>query len=185
MDESFLEHPVAGFYVLAAALFDGDEEQAREAMLELRAPMSPEKLHWTQMGPKDRQQAVEVVSSLAGLHLVTVGAPVPQRRQERARALSLRRLVFELHGAGVTRVMVEARPDNLNRRDVETVRAARHDLPRGTELHIEHKRGSAEPLFWIADIVAGAVRAERTGTAEYRSTLGAAVEVIDLSPLSI
>jgi hypothetical protein len=40
-DESFLEHPAAGFYVIAAALFDGEVEQAREAMLELRAPMSP------------------------------------------------------------------------------------------------------------------------------------------------
>ncbi|NJQ02496.1 hypothetical protein [Streptomyces zingiberis] len=35
--------------------------------------------------------------------------------------------------------------------------------------------GSAEPLLWMSDIVAGAVRAQKQGNARYRDILGEVV----------
>lgn len=125
--------------------------------------------------------AAQTVSGLAGVHLVTIGTPVPQKKQERARRTALRRLAYELHGIGVTRIMIEARQDKLDRADVELITATRTDLPKGTHLRVDHQRGAAEPLFWVADIVAGAVRAEREGVATYRETLGPVVQVFEVS----
>ena len=73
-----------------------------------------------------------------GYHVVAVGAPVPRRRQDRARARCLERLVVELSGA-------------------------RYNLPKGTPFHLAHLPGRAEPLLWVADVVAGAARLSREG----------------------
>lgn len=179
VDESFREHDAAGFYVLAAAVFDdADTSRARQAMLELRGSRRTEKLHWSEMDRNDQLRATEVVRLLDGVHLVTVGSPVHRRGQERARRISLRRMVFELHALGVEQIYMEARQDKLDQRDVQLVRNARFDLPKGTQLRVDHERGASEPLFWIADIVAGAVRASHQGRTVYRDQLGDQVEII-------
>ncbi|MEJ2869765.1 DUF3800 domain-containing protein [Actinomycetospora sp. OC33-EN08] len=181
MDESFHEHPSEGFYVLAAAIFTGpDPEHARAAMLGLRAARATAKLHWNEMDADQRRTATATVAGLDGVHVVVVGAPVPPRRQERARRLTLRRLTYELHGMGVTRIVIESRQQVLDRRDVTLVTATRNDLPKGTRLRVDHQRGADEPLLWVADIVAGAVRAGRHGVDDHRELLGALVEIIDV-----
>src|SRR4051794_20228497 len=114
VDESYREHDTAGFYVLAAAIFESGQGEAREAMLDLRDGKRIDKVHWHEMGPKVQLRAAEAVRRLAGIHLVTLGSPVHHRRQERARRASLRRLVFELHALGVTRVLIEARQTVLD-----------------------------------------------------------------------
>jgi len=68
---------------------------------------------------------VKQVAVLDCLHVVVIGSPVPQRRQERARAACLTRLVLELHGMGVRQLLMEAREQELNRRDVHAVAGAR------------------------------------------------------------
>lgn len=171
-DESFFEHPTAGFYVLAAVVFDAAvAESAREAMLQLRGRRQTAKLHWNEMSTPQRLTAAKTLADLDGLHVVTVGAPVPAKRQERARAQCLTRLVVELAGYGVTDLVMEARTAALDRRDVTTVTGARHHLPRGTRFRVEHRPGGADALFWAADIVAGAVRAGRSGQGEHRRLL--------------
>jgi hypothetical protein len=95
--------------------------------------------------------------------VVTIGSPVPQRRQERARAGCLRHLVVELHGVGVTQLLMEAREQELNQRDVRTVTGARFLLPKESRFRIDHEFGLREPALWVADLVAGAVRAHRLG----------------------
>jgi hypothetical protein len=186
VDESFHEHPERGFYVLAAAIFDPDPDAAREAMLALRGSRRRiDKLHWSEMGPAVQRKAASVVAGLGAAYLVTVGTPVRPRRRERARALSLRRLVFELHARGVTRLMMESRQDRLDADDRRTVISARYDLPKGTTLQVEHALGAVEPLFWVADIVAGAVRAAREGDPVHRETLGDSCEVLELLDLRV
>ncbi len=83
----------------------------------------------------------------------------------------LSRLVDELHGYGVTILHLEARTQTLDRRDVSTAIGARFALPRGSAFRIEHTPGRDEPLLWIADIVAGAVRADREGATSARRIL--------------
>jgi hypothetical protein len=102
--------------------------------------------------------------------MVTVGTPVPHRRQERAWSACLARLVHELHGCGVRTLLMESRSRVLNLRDVRTVSWARRLLPRGSDFQVDHVLGGAEPLTW-ADIVAGAVRAHREGEPAHRRLL--------------
>ncbi|MFE9745207.1 hypothetical protein ACFYOT_09905 [Saccharothrix saharensis] len=49
--------------------------------------------------------------------------PAP-RRQERARAACLKRLVGELHAYGVGELLIESRTNELDRRDITTVSGA-------------------------------------------------------------
>jgi hypothetical protein len=171
LDESFHEGGPLGFYVLAAAVLATELDQARDAMRALRGGRRTNKLHWNEMDERDRHAAVTVAASLTGTYLVAVGAPVPPRGQERARRIVLRRLVGELHAIGVLDITAESRGGVLDRRDVELLRRVRFDLPKGTRVHLDHQRGETEPLLWLADIIAGAVREGRQGRTRYRDVL--------------
>lgn len=173
-DESFDEQDGGGYYVLAAACFElSAYDHARETAALLRGGHRISKLHWTKMNPEHREHAAKAVAAVEGFHIVTIGAPVPKRRQERARARCLDRLVVELHGYGIEALVIEAREPELNRRDVKTVEGVRHRLsPVGASFRVDHVPGPAEPLLWIADVVAGAVRAEQEGDPQYREIFG-------------
>ncbi|MBM7785375.1 hypothetical protein [Tenggerimyces flavus] len=179
-DESFAESDREGVYVVSAAVFDGEVDDARTAMLALRGPRIG-KLHWSQMESGERRKAADVVAGLGGLHIVTIAAPVPHRRQERARVACLTRLVHELSNLQVTCLRAESRGPQLDKRDVRTVQGARYNLPKGVGFRIEHLRGETEPLLWVADIVAGACRAHRLGVERYgREALGEVVYDIEI-----
>ncbi|WP_440901057.1 hypothetical protein [Actinosynnema sp.] len=172
-DESFQESSTGlGFYVLAAVVFEPEQhDRVRELVLTLPGRPRDAKLHWTSMNKKYRHEAALRLAEVDGLHVVAIGSPVAPRRQERARATCLTRLVRELYGCAVTELAVEARTAQLDRRDITTVIGARHQLPKGVCFRVTHQRGTEEPLFWAADIVAGAVRAGRLGAPEYHSLL--------------
>jgi hypothetical protein len=176
VDESFQEDPVHGFYVLAAAVFPpAIHDQVRETMLELRSRLrsrrAADKLHWNHLDPGQQEAAAKEVAGIEGFHVVAIGTPVPQRRQERARAVCLTRLVGELHGLGVTDLVMEAREPELNRRDVQTVIGSRYGLIGRPEFRVSHRFGAVDPLLWAADMVAGAVRAHRLGRPAPRDLL--------------
>jgi hypothetical protein len=172
-DESFQEHDDTGFYIIAAAVIPDDaRDQVREQMLYLQARHASTKVHWTKADTAQRDQLAHAVAALDGLHIVAVGAPVRPRRQERARAHCLNLLVCELHGFGVEHLFIEARDPVLNARDIATVQQARYALPKDAVFRLDHLPGTAEPLLWVADIVAGAVRAEKLGEPRYREILG-------------
>lgn len=183
-DESFRDHPSAGFYVLATAVLDpATIDHARAEMQALlrrfRGANTGAKLHWNQLDRQQQRRAAEQVAALPGLYVVTVGAPVPPRRQERARALCLRRLVVELrHWRGSVGAL-EARENVLNERDVRVATAARFALPKGSTFRIEHPFGGTEPALWIADLVAGAVREHRSGGRASRLAFDDALDTDD------
>ncbi len=172
-DESFREvDGMAGFYVLAAAVFEvAAFEAARDAMRDLRGRRRSDKLHWNEMDDQEKQMATKAVSELDGFHIVTVGAPVPAKKQERARARCLNALVHELHSFDVKLLAMESRTRQLNARDVQVVQGARYQLPKGSQFRIDHIKGAEEPLCWAADIVAGALRAHREGRSGLRELL--------------
>lgn len=130
------------------------------------------KVHWTEMDKRERYAAAGLVAEQPGVHVVSVGSPVPRRRQERARSKCLTALIVELSAFGVNHLYLEARERTLNERDIATVVAARRSLPKGTQLRADHVSGADEPLLWVADIVAGAVRAHRQGDGQYAEVLG-------------
>lgn len=132
---------------------------------------------WTAFNSKD---AAHRVADVEGFHVVAVSVPVPRRRQERARAVCLTVLVPELHGFGVEQLFLETRTAELNRRDVATFQGARFALPRGSSFRVDHLPGSAEPLLWVADIVAGVVGASRRGGPIRLDLLGERVHVLEV-----
>jgi hypothetical protein len=180
-DESFREDAVHGFYVLAAAVIEPDARgRARDAMLDLRGARKSAKLHWNEMDRHQRAVAAKTVASLEGFHVVTVGTPVPRRRQERVRALCLTSLVRELHGFGVGALVMEGRTPELDQRDVNTVIGARYALPKGEVFRVEHLPGAEEPILWAADVVAGAVRAAKQDRVDLLEILAGCVHEIDV-----
>ncbi|KAB2977489.1 hypothetical protein F8R89_00980 [Streptomyces sp. SS1-1] len=151
-------------------------------MRRLKGPRDTAKLHWSEMDRKERMKAAQAVADQDGLHIVSVGSPVPRRKQERARSKCLSTLIFELHGFGVSHLCLEAREKELNARDIRTVATARQTvLPKGTQMRAEHRPGATEPLLWISDIVAGAVRDQRQGDSRYTDMLGQALMDIDVN----
>lgn len=181
-DESCEEAIAGGFYVLAAAVFAASAlEDAVTAMKALRGSRRVKKLHWNEMDHRQRQRAADEVAAIPGFHVVIVGAPVPFRRQERARSACLTRLVLELHGDGIDELMMEARTPALDARDVATVVGARYLLPKGSKFRVDHQPGADMPLFWAADIVAGAVRSSRLGRASYQESLRHCVYEVEIA----
>ncbi len=115
-------------------------------MLGMRAERTG-KLRWNVLTGDQKRAVVERVADFEELYLVAVGTPVPARRQERGRTVQ------------------------LDARDVRTVQQTRFSLPQGAAFRVRHVRGADEPLLWISDIVAGAVRARRQGTSDYADRL--------------
>jgi hypothetical protein len=182
VDESFHESADGGFYVLAAAVFEpAAHDEVREILRGLLGGRRVRKLHWNEMDETQQRAAAKRLADVEGLYVVTVGSPVPPKRQERARAMCLRRLVTELHGAEVTHLVVESRTVALNKRDISTVTGARFALPKGTRFRIEHVAGAAEPLLWSADIVAGAVRARLEGRPTARTLLEQCIHELEVA----
>ncbi|KWX05839.1 hypothetical protein TH66_00400 [Carbonactinospora thermoautotrophica] len=186
-DESFLAHDGTGVYVLAAALLpEASWEDARDVMRDLLRAQRPKappgaKLHWAKMPARARITATKTVADVGGLHVVAVGAPCPSKRQERARAACLKELVRELYDFGVRVLRMEAREKELNDRDRAVVNQARQMLGLDAEgFRVEHVPGPVEPLLWLCDIVAGAVRLHRLGESMYREALGDVVLDFDV-----
>ncbi|MFC4081514.1 hypothetical protein [Amycolatopsis samaneae] len=180
-DESYKEASSGGFYVLAAAVFsEVVHGEIRDAMCGIKGRRRVGKLHWNEMDSAQREVAAKTLAEQPGFHVVAIGSPVPTRRQERARAWCLRRLVVELHGFGVDSLVLEARTSVLNARDVDTVKGARFALPRGTRFWVSHLPGRDEPLLWAADIVAGAMRADKEGRSACRQLLRDCVYEIEV-----
>jgi hypothetical protein len=180
-DESFREDPTKGVYVLAATVLEHEaHEGARELMRRLLGSRRTGKLRWHEMDRLQRKDAAHRVADIEGVHVVAVGTPVPRRRQERARAACLTTLVGALHGLGVQHLLIEARSAELNLRDVATVQGTRFNLPKGSHFRVDHIPGSDEPLLWVADVVAGAVRASLQGSSAQVELLGERVHVLNV-----
>lgn len=171
VDESIDE--LTGTYVLAAATLEQDgSRDVRDAVRAL-APRLGQWFHWKDQERDGRVKAVEFVSTLAILHTVVMGTPVA--KQERARRQCLRSLLFHLEGDGVEQVWLESRGAPADSRDISAVRAFRAQHAIGHTNRVDHAFPSAQPLLWVADIVAGAVRAAERGDDTYRAHLGTAI----------
>ena len=77
-------------------------------------------------------------------------------------------------------MLMEAREQELNERDVRTVTGARFLLLKGSEFRVDHEFGLRDPALWAADLVAGAARAHRLGD----STIGKCSSTVSSRPRS-
>jgi len=155
------ESPAGGLYVVTAAVVALGDQQGVEDRLRSALGGRRRRVHWHSESHKDREALVEL---LAGLELRAVCAavqPTVPRRQERARERALWTLVPELVSQGVVELVLEARQEQLNRRDVRTIGAIhRAALIEEKLAHRFAVPDRQHPLLWAADIVAGAVGLE-------------------------
>lgn len=181
-DESYRTYGVEKpAYLLGAVVADPEAcADYRKSLVALhrRGP----KLHWRESTPRERTQAIETIAQFDAYHVVVVAAPVERKRQERARALCLERLAWQLDGHAVTLLSLEAREAQLMKRDLRTIDALRgkNALPEG--LRIDHALPSEEPMLWVADFVLGALAESRAGgNSDWFSAVSSASTIVDIA----
>lgn len=132
------------------------------------------------MEQAEQQHAAKALADLESLNIV-IAAPVPPRRQERARVECLEHLVPELRSFEVDTLYLEACQPSLNKRDERTVaRIRQHYLPKGARFRVTHVRGADAVELWNADVVAGVCRAAHEGRPELREILADRIYDIDI-----
>jgi hypothetical protein len=157
-----------GRYILASVVCDPSGcdpvRQALRALLQGRQ----RRLHWRdETGPR-RTKIAATISAVDMAAVVVVGAPMANRRQERARRLCMETLLPTLEqDYGVSRVFLEARTQTLIRKDREHVANLVGKRLITPALRVDSARPVEEPMLWIPDAVAGAVGADRLGNPEW------------------
>jgi hypothetical protein len=148
-----------GLYLLAAVVADPGVCDAVRDSLRSLVWKAAGRLNWRDETPSRRRKIAELIGGQDLAHVVVVGAPIDHRRQERARAQCLERLLYELEQLGVSQVWLETRHFALNERDLKLVEALRGKRSVSSEIRVEFARPKDEPMLWVPDAVAGAVNA--------------------------
>lgn len=167
-------------YLLGAVI--ADPQSCEEARQELRGilPKGARKLHWHQMQPRDKTRATEVVTTIDAAHLVVVATPLDHRKQERARAACMERLLWQLSELSVSQVFVEQRTQSLNERDMKLVRHLRGKRSIPSSLRVDVQQPSIEPMLWVPDQVLGAMGDAATDERTWLERYGTSIQRIEI-----
>lgn len=137
------------------------------------------KWHWHAESFERRKAFLADIASASPLTTVVGRTPV-RSNSERVRSQLWWSLVPQLHAKGMTSLIVEARQQRLNQRDVHTFSALRLARQLAPTCRFDFVKGSAEPLLWVADAMVGAVGAQLAdGDARYTAMLPDCWEVVD------
>lgn len=166
-------------YLLGAVVADPTAcDDYRTQMLPLRG--SGPKLHWRELDRLHRDRVVSVLAEFDTSMVVVVGTTLEMRKQERARALCLERLSWELSQQAVTQLTLEARPQSLMQKDRRTIAGLRSRIAIPASLRIDHGQPSTEPMLWIADQVLGAYGDALAGESRWFDRLQASMEIVPI-----
>ncbi len=153
------------FYVVAAAVvLRGDLDDTRRQLEDLASELGAE-LHYNELSPARRLQAVDGIAKMGiwdGYLFETAKPFSPRHNSERrARAHTMSAAFRVLGGTeGVQRLVLETRGNpsmgfTLDEHDHRTLQSLRDKNQVPHALSISHGT-KAEPLLWLADVVAGA-----------------------------
>ncbi len=181
-DESIRSHDLdAPAYLLGASIVDTDDVEATRRILRSLRPTRG-KLHWHDLNDRERRDISETIGALEALHLVVVATPADLRREERARAVCLERLVWELARQDVCHLTLEARPRALMARDIRTVRGLKGRLVAPSTFRVEHGDPGLDPMLWLPDQVLGAAGAALSGDRRFVALLGSSLDSVHVRP---
>jgi hypothetical protein len=125
------------------------------------------------------------VSALGLRAVAAIALPGTKRRQERARALCLTKLLWQLAERQVDAVTLESR--GSQRRDDDDARVIGGGKRAGTvpkQLVYGHAQPKVEPLLWLGDLVASALTAGIAGEdTTCLAALELMVETIEIGPV--
>lgn len=183
VDERMDVDPVhdRGSYILASVVSDpnrcGPVRDALRALLQGRQ----RRLHWRDETAPRRTKIAAAISAMGVTAVVVVGVPMANRRQERARRICMETLLPTLErDYRVSRVLMEARTQNLIRKDREQVANLVGKKLITPALRVGSARPLEEPMLWIPDAVAGAVGAARLGNPEWLGIIRHTVTEIEV-----
>lgn len=182
-DESFQERDSAGFYIIAAAVIEPAViDKAREAMLQRRGRMADDQVPLDGDGrPRastcGRRSRDSWRPTRRGCRFAGTRTPTGAR----AEGVPVRACYPTSWLPG--RASLYGGPRAPAQRQGHRHSAARSPLraAQGDGLSYRSRPRGTEPLLWIADIVAGACRAEQLGRAAYREALGDVVLDFEVS----
>ena len=166
-------------YLMAAVVADPAECEPLREQLRALPHLGP-KLHWRELDARGKRTVVRRLAAMNLPHLLVAAAPLDHRKQERARALCLERLCWELHTRAVSRVVLESRTASLNQRDHDLIIRLRGKRSLPADVRVEIQQPSSEPMLWIPDQVLGAVGDAETGHPEWVAPLRATLTRIDI-----
>ncbi|KNC19890.1 hypothetical protein AC792_03690 [Arthrobacter sp. RIT-PI-e] len=170
-----------GMYLLGAVVADPAECEPTRDELRAVLPKGARKLHWTDMGEREKKQVTGLVCGLDVAHMVVIGTPLNLKKQEKARAKCMERLLWELGEMGVSRVFLEHRTPSLNSRDMKLVDQLRGRQAMPASLRVDIAQPSTEPMLWIPDQMLGAMGdAETNADGSWLELYNGAVHRIDI-----
>lgn len=161
VDES-LRQSATGLSVVTAVVISPDD--LAEAQYQLRGLLlrGQVRFHWRDESEPRREQMVRVLSGMTIAGICYLVRDCPARHLERARAISLTRMLWDLKRDAPTRLTIESRRE-LDRRDTRTISAARKSGHYPERMKFDFLPPANEPLLWAADAIAGVVSAHAAG----------------------
>jgi hypothetical protein len=159
------------WYVLVAVVLERERQPELRRLAATMLLPQQRRVHWHDESAARREKLATIVADSGCVAIVVVATPVDNKRQDRARRHSLERLVWELAGLGVAKVVAESRQPVRDRADTRALAGFRRRGSMPPTMTFEHARPLDESLLWLADVVAGAVLADRRGTTGYRKLL--------------
>jgi hypothetical protein len=170
-----------GMYLLGAVVADPSACESTRDELRAVLPKGARKLHWTDMEDREKKQVTALVCGLDVAHMVVIGTPLDLKKQEKARAKCLERLLWELGEMQVSKVLLEHRTPSLNSRDMKLVDRLRGSQAMPKSLRVDIAQPSSEPMLWIPDQMLGAMGdAEANDDGAYLELYNGAVHRIDI-----
>lgn len=156
-----------GAYIFAGILLAPSRVgRARDAITALRRP-TEKKVHWRDDADKRHVEVIQCIAALPIHGLVVARVGPLSDRAERRRRKCLEAFLNELQNLGCRELTLESRGQHLDRNDMDLLNGLRAQKRLSSGLRVAHRGGPTEPLLWIADAVAGAYVAHRTGNPKY------------------
>lgn len=155
VDESLRQGP-GGLYVVAAVVVLEDSETARSKARSVLLGRQ-KRFHWRNETERQRKAMLGCLAGLGAPVLAYAASPVERPRQDRARALCLERLLWDVWDLGVAGIVFESREDHNDAKDRRSIIQAQRARRADPGLSYDFKRPLEEPLLWFADAAASAV----------------------------
>ncbi len=163
VDESFRSSPT-GLYLVAAAVVVDDQADALRARVRSVIPPKQRRFHWHDESDRLRFRMLQEIARLDLVVLAHACRPATPVKQERARALCLQSMLWELHERKVGELVLESRQERNNVRDRATIAQTQRAGGAASDLRYRHAVPLTEPLLWVADAIAGTVSAKLSET---------------------
>lgn len=168
--------PPSAFVAAATIIHETDRDPIRSEVAALRG-QHQKKLHWYDEPAFRRDKLVGAVAGYTALHQVVVRHCGPDEKPERRRRKCLQQLLLDLQDAGVAMLVMEARQEAQNIRELHWFNGLRSQRIITSPMKLTHIKGPAEPLLALPDLVAGAVGEDLKGHPHYRTALDGVLTV--------